>query len=59
MNDIDIEELLNHIFSSRSVTTFKAPVIVFESRYNKTLYPSGMIEATDAERYATWWMENQ
>lgn len=55
----DIEELLNHIFSSKSVPTFKAPVIVFDSRDNKTIYPSELIEAKDAEKYASWWMENQ
>lgn len=55
---IDIEELLNHIFSSKSVPTFKAPVIVFDSN-NKTIYPSVLIEAKDAEKYADWWMDNQ
>lgn len=55
----DIEELLNHIFSSKSVPTFKAPVIVFDSRDNKTIYPSGLIEAKDTEKYADWWMDNQ
>lgn len=55
----NIEELLNHIFSSKSVPTFKAPVIVFESTDNKTIYPSGLIEAKDAESYADWWMDNQ
>ena len=55
----DIEELLNHIFSSKSVPTFKAPVIVFESIDDKTIYPSGLLEAKDAEAYASCWMENQ
>ena len=55
----NIEELLNQIFSSKSVPTFKAPVIVFDSRDNNTIYPSGLIEAKDAEKYASWWMENQ
>ena len=55
----DIEELLNQIFSSKSVPTFKAPVIVFESIDDKTIYPSGLIEAKDAEAYASWWIENQ
>ena len=55
----NIEELLNQIFSSKSVPTFKAPDIVFESRDNNTIYPSGLIEAKDAEKYADWWMENQ
>ncbi len=55
----DIEQLLNKIFSSKSVQTFKAPVIVFDSRDNNTIYPSGLLEAKDAEKYANWWMENQ
>ena len=55
----NIEELLNQIFSSKSVPTFKAPVIVFESIDDKTIYPSGLLEAEDAESYASWWMENQ
>ena len=55
----DIEELLNQIFSSKSVPTFKAPVIVFESKDDNTIYPSGLIETKDAEKYADWWMENQ
>ena len=55
----NIEELLNHIFSSKSVPTFKAPVIVFESIDDKTIYPSELLEAKDAEAYANWWMENQ
>ena len=55
----DIEELLKNIFSSKSVPTFKAPVIVFESIDDKTIYPSGLLEAKDAESYANWWMENQ
>ena len=55
----DIEELLNKIFSSKSVPTFKAPVIVFESIDDKTIYPSGLLEAKDAEKYAYWWMDNQ
>ena len=55
----DIEELLNHIFSSKSVPTFKAPVIVFESIDDKTIYPSGLLEAKDAESYPSWWMDNQ
>lgn len=59
MNEIDIEQLLNKIFSSKSVPTFKAPVIVFESIDDKTIYPSGLLEAKDAEKYADWWMENQ
>jgi len=59
MNEIDIEELFNHIFSSKSVPTFKAPVIIFDSRDNNTIYPSGLLEAKDAEAYANWWMDNQ
>ncbi len=59
MNEIDIEQLFNQIFIPKSVTTFKAPVIVFDSRDNNTIYPSGLIEAKDAEKYADWWMENQ
>ena len=55
----NIEELLNHIFSSKSVPTFKAPVIVFDSRDNNTIYPSELLEAKDAEKYANWWMDNQ
>lgn len=55
----DIEELLNKIFSSKSVQTFKAPVIVFESIDDKTIYPSGLLETKDAESYADWWMDNQ
>lgn len=55
----DIEQLLNKIFSSTPVPTFKAPVIVFDSRDNNTIYPSGLLEAKDAEKYADWWMENQ
>lgn len=55
----DIEELLKNIFSSKSVPTFKAPVIVFDSIDDKTIYPSGLLEAKDAESYADWWMENQ
>ena len=55
----NIEELLNQIFSSKSVPTFKAPVIVFESIDDKTIYPLGLLEAKDAESYASWWMENQ
>ncbi len=59
MNEIDIEELLENIFSYKSVPTFKAPVIIFDSRDNNTIYPSGLLEAKDAEKYANWWMENQ
>ena len=55
----NIEQLLNQIFSSKSVPTFKAPVIVFDSRDNNTIYPSELLEAKDAEAYASWWMENQ
>lgn len=55
----NIEELLNQIFSSTPNQTFKAPVIVFDSRDNNTIYPSGLLEAKDAEAYASWWMENQ
>ena len=55
----NIEELLNHIFSSKSVPTFKEPVIVFDSIDDKTIYPSGLLEAKDAEKYANSWMENQ
>lgn len=55
----NIEELLNQIFSPKSVTTFKAPVIIFDSRDDKTIYPSGLLEAKDAEAYASLWMENQ
>ena len=55
----DIEELLKNIFSSKSVPTFKAPVIVFDSRDDKTIYPSGLINQQDAEKYANWWMDNQ
>ena len=55
----DIEQLLNKIFISTPNPTFKAPVIVFESIDNKTIYPSGLLEAKDAEKYADWWMENQ
>ena len=54
----DIEELLNQIFNRRA-PEFSKPVIVFDSTDNKTLYPSGLIEAKDAESYASWWMENQ
>ncbi len=59
MNEIDIEILLDQIFSSNSVPTLKAPIIIFDSRDNKTIYPSELIEAKDAESYANWWMENQ
>ena len=55
----DIERLLNQIFSSKSNQTFKAPVIVFDSRDDKTIYQSGLLEAKDAEKYASWWIENQ
>ena len=55
----DIKQLLNQIFSSKSVPTFEAPVIVFESIDDKTIYPSGLLEAKDAESYADWWMDNQ
>ena len=55
----NIEELLKHIFAQKSVPAFKAPVIVFESRDDKTIYPSGLLEAKDAEKYADWWMDNQ
>ena len=55
----NIEELLKNIFSSKSVPTLKEPVIVFESIDDKTIYPSGLIEAKDAEKYADWWMDNQ
>ena len=55
----NIEELLKNIFSSKSVPTFKAPVIVFDSRDNNTIYPSGLLEAKDAESYADWWIDNQ
>lgn len=55
----DIEQLLNKIFSSTPNPTFKAPVIVFDSIDDKTIYPSGLLEAKDAEKYADWWMDNQ
>ena len=54
----DIEELLNQIFNRRA-PEFSKPVIVFDSRDNKTIYPSGLLEAKDAESYASWWMDNQ
>ena len=52
----DIEELLKNIFSYKSAATFKAPIIVFDSRDNETIYPSELLEAKDAESYADWWM---
>ena len=55
----DIEELLKQIFSSKSNQTFKAPIIIFDSNNDNTIYPSGLLEAKDAEKYADWWMENQ
>ena len=55
----NIEQLLDQIFSSISVPTYKAPVIVFDTSNNNTIYPSGLLEAKDAEKYASWWMENQ
>ena len=55
----DIEQLLNKIFSSTPNPTSKAPVIVFDSRDNNTIYPSELLEAKDAEAYASWWMDNQ
>ena len=55
----NIEELLKNIFSSKSVPTFKAPIIIFDSNNDNTIYPSGLLEAKDAEKYADWWMENQ
>ena len=55
----NIEELLKHIFAQKSVPTFKAPVIVFDSRDDKTIYPSGLINQQDVEKYADWWMDNQ
>lgn len=55
----DIEQLLNKIFSSKSNPTFKAPIIIFDSRDNNTIYPSELLEAKDAEKYANWWMDNQ
>ena len=59
MNEIDIEQLFNKIFSSESVPTFKAPVIIFESDKDNNLYPSGLINQQNAEKYADWWMDNQ
>ena len=59
MNEIDIEQLFNQIFSSKSAATFKAPIIVFDSRDNNTIYQSELLEAKDAESYADWWMDNQ
>ena len=55
----NIEELLKQIFSSKSNPTFKAPIIIFDSRDNNTIYPSELLEAKDAEKYADWCMENQ
>lgn len=55
----DIEELLKQIFSSKSNKTFKAPIIIFDSNNDNTIYPSRLLEAKDAEKYADWWMENQ
>lgn len=59
MNEIDIKRLLDQIFSFNSVPSFKAPVIVFDSKDDKTIYPSGLMESKDAERYADYWMSNQ
>ena len=55
----DIEELLNQIFISESNPTFKAPIIIFDLNNDNTIYPSELIEAKDAEKYADWWMDNQ
>ena len=55
----NIEELLKHIFAQKSVPTFKAPVIIFESDKDNNLYPSGLINQQNAEKYADWWMDNQ
>ena len=55
----NIEELLKNKFSSKSATTFKAPIIIFDSRDNNTIYPSELLEDKDAESYASWWMDNQ
>ena len=58
ISDEYIEQFLDKIFNRRA-PEFSKPVIVFESTDNKTLYPSGLLEAKDAESYADWWMENQ
>lgn len=58
ISDEHIEQFLDKIFN-RKAPDISKPIIVFDSRDNKTIYPSGLIEAKDAESYANWWMENQ
>ena len=53
-----LENLIDYLISKKA-PDIKNPVIVFESRDDKTIYPSGLIEAKDAEKYANWWMDNQ
>ena len=58
ISEENIEQFLDKIFNRRA-PEFSEPVIVFESKDNKTLYPSGLLEDKDAEAYADWWMDNQ
>ena len=53
-----LENLIDYLISKKA-PDIKNPVIVFESRDDKTIYPSGLLEAKDAEKYADWWMDNQ
>ena len=53
-----LENLIDYLISKKA-PDIKNPVIVFDSIDDKTIYPSGLLEAKDAERYADWWMDNQ
>ena len=53
-----LENLIDYLISKKA-PDIKNPVIVFESRDDKTIYPSGLINQQDAEKYANWWMDNQ
>ena len=53
-----LENLIDYLISKKA-PDIKNQVIVFDSRDDKTIYPSGLLEAKDAEKYADWWMDNQ
>jgi hypothetical protein len=58
ISDEYMEQILSKMFSQKK-PEITSPVIVFDSKDNKNLYPSGLINQKDAEKYANWWMDNQ
>lgn len=53
-----LENLIDYLINKKA-PDIKNPVIIFESDKDNNLYPSGLINQQDAEKYADWWMDNQ